>query len=98
MGQVKEINIQNRTFYFFNDRINLNDFDSSLLKLDKKSYKNISIFKVGYITIKKIDDYENIYSVSPLYLISNNASGYIKEKNENKYLLFDILSMKTKGY
>ena len=45
---------------FFNDMINIKDFDSSLLKMDKKSYKNICICNIGFITIKKIDDYENI--------------------------------------
>ena len=60
-----------------------------MLKIDRKSYKNIGIYNIGYITIKKIDDYERIYSVNPLYLLANNASGYIKEKNENKYLIFD---------
>ena len=49
--------------------INIEDFDSCLLKIDKKSYKNTDIYYIGYITIKKIDDYENIYSVNPLYLI-----------------------------
>ena len=48
----------------------------SLLKIDKKSYKDISI---GYFTIKKIDDRENIYSVNPLYLLINHANGYIEE-------------------
>ena len=61
----------------------------NLLKIDKKSYKNIDIYYIGYITIKKIDDCENIYSVNPLYLLVNHASGYIEEKNGNKYLIFD---------
>ena len=60
-----------------------------MLKIDKKSYKNIGICNIGYITIKKIDDYENIYSVNPLYLIVNHADGYIEEKNGNKYLVLD---------
>ena len=60
-----------------------------MLKIDKKSYKNIGIYNIGYITIKKIDDYENIYSVNPLYLIVNHADGYIEEKNGNKYLVLD---------
>ena len=58
-------------------------------KIDKKSYKDIGIYSIGYITIKKIDDYENIYSVNPLYLIIAHASGYIEEKGVNKYLVFD---------
>ena len=60
--------------------INLKNFDSNLLKIDEKHYKEINIYYIGYITIKKIDDCENIYKVSPLYLIVNHASGYIKEK------------------
>ena len=63
--------------------INIKDFDARLLKIDKKSYKNIGIYNVVYITKKQTDDYENIYSVSPLYLIIANASGYIKEKDLN---------------
>ena len=60
MENMKQINIKNWTYYFFNDMININDFDLSLLKIGKKSYKNIGIYNTGYITIKKIDDYENI--------------------------------------
>ena len=89
MGKVKQINVKNRTYYFYNSMINPKYFDSSLLKIDKKHYKGINIYYIGYITIKKIDDCENIYSVNPLYLIVNHASGYIEEKNGNKYLIFD---------
>ena len=89
MGEVKQINIKNRTYYFYNDIIDLKNFDARLLKIDKKSYKNIGIYNIGYITIKKIDDYENIYSVNPLYLTIAHASGYIEEKGVNKYLVFD---------
>ena len=87
MGEVKQINIKNRTYYFYNDIIDLKDFDAKLLKIDKKSYKNIDIYYIGYIAIKKIDDYES--SVNPLYLRINHASGYIEEKNGNEYLIFD---------
>ena len=58
MRNIKEINIKKWTYYFFNDMINIRDFDSSLLKIDKKSYKNIGIYNIGYITIKEIDDYK----------------------------------------
>ena len=98
MGKVKQINIKNQTYYFYNDQINLKDFDAKLLKISKKSYKNIDIYYIGYITIKKIDDYESIYSVNPLYLRINHASGYIEEKNGNKYLIFDDSVNETKGY
>ena len=60
-----------------------------MFKLDKNSYKDIDIYNIGYITIKKIDDCKNIYSVNPLYLLNNHASGYIEEKGMNKYLIFD---------
>ena len=89
MGKIKQINIKNWTYYFYNDIIDLENFKSNLLKIDKKSYKDIGIYNIGYITIKKIDDYENIYSVNPLYLIIAHASGYIEEKGVNKYLVFD---------
>ena len=89
MGLVKQIVIKNRTYYFYNDMINIEKFDSNLLKIDKKSCKNIDIYNIGYIAIKKIDDCENIYSVNALYLIIAHANGYIEEKVVNKYLIFD---------
>ena len=64
MGVVKQINIKNRTYYFYNDRINIKKFDPILLKINRKSYKDIGIYNIGYITIKKIDDCENIYSLN----------------------------------
>ena len=57
--------------------------------MDKKYYKGINMYYIGYITIKKIDDCKSIYSVNPLYLQVNHANGYIEEKNGNKYLIFD---------
>ena len=84
MGEVKQIEINSRTYYFFKDMINLKDFESDLLKIDKKLYNIIGIYNIGYITIKKRDDYESIYSVNPLYLQVNHASGYIEENNRNK--------------
>ena len=69
--------------------INIKSFDPILFKVDTKSFKNIGIYNIGYITTKKIDDCENIYSVNPLYFIIALANGYIEEKNGNKYLIFD---------
>ena len=54
MGSIKKISIKNRTYDFFNDMINIKNFDSNLLKIDKKSYKNIVIYYIGYMTIKKL--------------------------------------------
>ena len=89
MGVVKQIDTKNRTYYFYNNIIDLKKFDASLLKIDNKSYKNIGIYNTGYITIKKIDDCENTNSVNPSYLRMTHADGYIEEINENKYLIFD---------
>ena len=97
MGEVKQIEIKNRTYYFYNDMINLQDFESNQLKIDKKSYKNIDIYYIGYIPIKKIDDCENIHSVNPLYFLVNHASRYTEEKNGNKYLIFDDSVNENKG-
>ena len=66
------------------------------LKINKTHYKGIDIYYSGYITLKKIGDYENIHSVKPLYLLVNHASGYIEEENGNKYLLFDDSSNENK--
>ena len=91
MGTVKQIDIKNRTYYFYNDIIYLESFKSNLLKIDKQSYKNIGIYNIGYITIKRIGDCEIIYSVNPLYLRITHANGYIEEINENEYLIFDSI-------
>ena len=64
------------------------NFESNLLKIDLKSYKNIGIYNIGYITIKKIDNCKNFDSVNPLYLLLDHANGYIEEKGVNKSLVF----------
>ena len=90
MGSIKEINVKNRTYYFSNDIIDIKTFDSKNLKLDKKKYKDLDIYNIGYVTIKKIGDCYDVNSVNPLYLRIDNASGYIEEINEDKYLVFDV--------
>ena len=92
MGKIKQINIKNRTYYFYNYQIDLKDFDARLLKIDKKDYNEIDIYYIGYVTIKKMGDYNN--SVNPFYLIINEMIGHvecnsIEEKNESKYLVLD---------
>ena len=78
-ADVKSIDIKNRT-YFLSEMINLNNFNLKLLKINKKLYKDIDIYYIGYITIKKIDDHENIHSINPLYLIINSAAGLLLKK------------------
>ena len=87
MGNIKEINIKNRTYNFFDDMINIENFNPDLLKTDQKSYKNISIYYIGYITMKN-SDYVKIDSVNLLYLIIGEADGSTEGKSGNKYLTF----------
>ena len=68
--------------------INIEDSDLNLLKIDKKSNRGISVYYTGYISIKKIDDYGNIQSVNPLFLIIGKVIGHIEEKNGDKILKF----------
>ena len=63
MEKIKDISIKNRTYYFYNDMVNIIDCDSNLLKIDKKSFTNIAIYYIGYITKK--GKYK-INSVNPL--------------------------------
>ena len=93
MGVVKQIHIKNRNYYFYNDIIDLKKFDARFFKIDKKSYKGIGIYNTGYITKKKIDDCEHIYSVNPLYLRIDHANGYIEEKKMDINAKFLILLM-----
>ena len=86
MGNIKEKNIKNRTYYFFNDMISIENFNSNLLRIDKKSYKNIDIYYIGYITIKNIGDYERINSAYLLYLIIGEVDRYIEGNNGNKFM------------
>ena len=55
MGTIKQINIKNRTYYFYNDIIDFENFDVKLLKIDKTSYKDIDIFNIGYVTKKVVN-------------------------------------------
>ena len=89
MDTTKQINIKNQTYYFYNDIIDVENFDAQLLKIDKKSNKDIDIFNIGYVTKKKIGNCMNINSVNPLYLGITLGNGYIEEKDSNKYLVFD---------
>ena len=89
MEKTKQINIKNQTFYFYNNQINLKDFDATLLKVYKKNYKEIVIYYIGYVTVKKIANCNNINSVNPLYLMINEMIGHFEQKTGNKYLVLD---------
>ena len=79
----KKLNIAGRSYYFYNDLIRLWNFDERNLKLDKKSWKDIDIYYLGYVG-KKPE--WNVNSVNQLYLIVNGIYGSISEENGTKYL------------
>ena len=83
MVAFKPINIKSRTYCFYNELINIKDFDPSLLKLDKKSSKNITMYYIGYVTKKPK---YNINTVNPLYLLVDEIDGFIEKKEKSKYL------------
>ena len=87
-GKTQTNRDQKSNLLFLQDLINIEEFDSNLLKIDKKSYKDIDIYYIGYITIKTIGDCENIYSINPLYLMIGKVDDILK-KNGSKYLVFD---------
>ena len=104
MRNIKQINIKNRTYYFFNHEINIKDSDSNLLKIDKKSYKNIGIYYIGYLTIKHFD-HVRLNSVNPLYIITGKTDTLKKEykkrnikqiniKNRTYYFFNDEINIK----
>ena len=96
MWNIKKMNIKNHTYYFLNGMIGIKGFDSSLLKREKSFYKIIDIYYIGYITIKKVDDYENIYGVNQLHLTIDEVNGFTEEKNENKSLAFGYIDDENK--
>ena len=83
MAMTKQMNIKNRTYYFYNDLIKLFDFDPNMLKLDKKTFKGINIYYIG--NVSKKEEYK-INSLNPMYLLIYKIDGFIEEKGGNKYL------------
>ena len=82
----KQLNIKNRIYYHDNDLINALKFEANNLKLDKKTWKDLDIYFIGYVD-KKPE--WNVNSVNPLYLLVNRVYGSVSEKNGNKYLIID---------
>ena len=68
----------------------MRNFQSNLLKIDKRFYEDFDIYYIGYIPIKNIGNYENIHRVNPLYLIIHSATGYLTEKHGEKYSITDV--------
>ena len=84
-NKVEDIDTKNQTFYVFNDNINIKNFDPNNIKLDEKSFKDILIYYISYLTIKN-SKYIKINNVNLLYLIFSKVSRYFEEINKSKYL------------
>ena len=85
-NKIKDIDIKNRTYYFFNDIVNIKNLDPNNIKIDEKSYKNILIDYIGCVAIKN-SKYVKINSVNPLYIIFSKVNGFLEEINKSKYLM-----------
>ena len=88
MGEINHINIKNRTYYFYNDVINLDQFDERNIKVDRKSFNDIDVYYLGYDHKKKITECDEINSVNPLYLrITDMKVRFKKDNSDNVWYL-----------
>ena len=87
MGEIKQINIKNRTYYFYNDIINLDEFDESKIKVSKKDFNDIDIYHLAYKHKKKILEFNVINSVNPLYLTIVDMNGQFEKCKDDVWYL-----------
>ena len=78
---LKQIDIKSLTCHFFDDMNNIKYLVPNKINIDENSYKNILIYRIGYMTVKDLS-YTIVNSVNPLYVILNKINGYIKESKE----------------
>ena len=81
---IRQLNIKSKTYYFYNDLINMKHFNINKLKLDKKGVLGNDVYYIGYITKKP---QWNVNSVNPLYLMINRIKGHFEEVDGDKYLI-----------
>ena len=96
METIKKINIKNRTYYFYNDIIDLDEFDESKIKVDKKDFNDIDIYYLGYEHKKKISECNVIKSVNPLYLRIVDIKGQFEKGKDDAWYL--VISDKDDVY
>ena len=96
METIKQINIKNRTYYFYNDIINLDEFDESRIRIDKKEFHDIDIYYLGYEHKKKTSICKLINSANPLYLKMTNMEGQFKKGKDDAWHL--VISDKDDVY
>ena len=98
MGNVKDLNIKNQTYYYFDDMIDTRKFESNLLKIDQKLHRDFDIYYIGYIMIKTFSTYKNNCSVNPFCLIFHSATWYFKEEYGEKYLILNLIEKYEEGF
>ena len=81
---IRQLNIKGKTHYFYNDLINIKNFNINKLKLDKKDVLGNDVYFIGYITKKP---QWHVFSVNPLYLMINRVKGHFEEVDGDKYLI-----------
>ena len=84
-NKVTDIDIKKLTYNFFDDIINIKKVDPNKIELDEKSFKNILIYDIGYVTIKVLK-YVKINSVNNLLLIFSKVKEYVEEISKSKHL------------
>ena len=87
MAELKQINIKNRTYYFYNDIIDLDEFEESKITVDKKYFNDIDIYYLGYEHRKKTSECDVINSVNPLYLRITDTNGQFKKGKDDAWYL-----------
>ena len=95
-SKLKDIDIKNRTYYFFDDIINIKSFDPNKIKIDEKSYKNIITYYIGYVTIEDLK-YVKINSANTLYLIIGKVNGHFEKINWSKHLMLVEIKLPMKS-
>ena len=96
MGTTKEINIKNRTYYYYNDIIDLDEFDEGKIKVDKIDFNGINIYYLAYEYKKKITECNIIRSVNPLYLRIVDIRGQFEKAKDDAWYL--VISDKDDVY
>ena len=81
---IRKLNIEGRTYHFYNDLINIENFNMNNLTLDKKGVLGNDVYYIGYITKKP---QWHVNSVNPLYLMINKTKGHFEEIDGDKYLI-----------
>ena len=87
METMKQINIKNRTYYFYNHIINRDEFDESRIRVDKKDFNDIDIYYFGYEHKKKISECNVINTVNPLYLRIISMNGQFEKGKDDAWYL-----------